>query len=193
MRQKKYLMVTALGVVSNISLLTVIYLFPLSLQAYWGLSLVHSSVSFCAVAIMVGLGGYCSGRISLSREISVLVGSFCAASILFYVVSFDVSLIFYFVLMGSLGFLLGMTNSLTLVASQNAAPKGLEGAASGLTKTLVTILGAVGILFAGASVAPSTEAWSVYERIYMNISLVMWFLSASFTLVHYECPESRSA
>ena len=45
--------------------------------------------------------------------------------------------------MGSLGFLLGMTNSLTLVASQNAAPKGLEGAASGLTKTLVTILGAV--------------------------------------------------
>ena len=132
MRQKKYLMVTALGVVSNISLLTVIYLFPLSLQAYWGLSLVHSSVNFCAVAIMVGLGEYCSVHISLSREISVLVGSFCAASILFYVVSLNVSLIFYFVLMGSLGFLLGMTNSLTLVASQNAAPKGLEFVCLGL-------------------------------------------------------------
>lgn len=173
LRQKKYLVVTALGVVSNISLLAIIYLFPLSLQAYWRLSLVQSSLSFCAVAMVIGLGGYCSGRIPLSREILFLVCSFCAAGVLFYVASLDISLIAYFISMGGLGFLLGMANSLTLIASQNAAPAGLEGAASGFTKTLVTLLGAMGVLFAGASVASSTGVWDVYEHIYLNISLLL--------------------
>ena len=171
--QRRYLVVTFLGAISNVALLTIIYLFPLSLQKYWGYSLTQSSLTFCFVAVLIGVGGYCSGRISAKYEVVCLCCGLCISSVIFYLALSDPSLEFYVLFMCFLAFLLGMTNSLALIASQNASPIGLEGTASGFTKMTMTFSGAMGVVVVGSSPDGLAGSWERYEHSYGSISILL--------------------
>ena len=138
-----------LGIISNTLLLTLIFSFPFILQNFYGWSVVRTGYAFFGIASLIAIASLLMGKISnaYEKKVFIIAITVIIISYLILLVSNVYSNVIFLITYHTLGFFLGATNSLVIITIQSVIPKSIVGLGSGLSKTLITVIGALGIVF----------------------------------------------
>ena len=181
-----------LGVISNALLLTLIFSFPLILQKFYKWPIDKTGYAFIGVAVLIATGSLIAGKVSNTHERKVLLGALLViiASYSTLLFSHTLSYVVFLTAYHILGFFLGVTNSLVLVASQSVISKSIAGFGSGLFKTIITVIGALGVVFSGYYINSKSisleQVLQLHQYLFFLCSLAFlgWFvLECSYSLL----------
>lgn len=144
LRNRAFVALTAAGAVAAA---TVVFLFvvPMSLQESWRLSAAAAGASFLAPAAAMSVAGPLAGRIAPARAAGAMAGCLGLGGAGLCAAPMATSLPGYVLAATGCGAALGMAGALTLIATQAAASPERAGEASGVTKTVITTAGGLGV------------------------------------------------
>lgn len=150
LRNRPYVALTLAGAVANTATVMFLFVVPLTLQGQWGLSVAPAGSAFLAPALAMALAAPLAGRVTQRAGVRVMTGCLGAGAVVLACLAHAPSLTVYLVAATAGGAVLGMANSLTLIATQGAIRPERAGEASGVTKTVITVAAGLGVGLAGA-------------------------------------------
>ncbi len=150
-RNGPYVALTAAGAVANAATVVFLFVVPLSLQGPWELPAGAAGVAFLVPASVMAAAGPVAGRVRPSRAVVVMAVCLGAGAAALYAVPSAVTLPAYLLAITACGAALGLANALTLTATQAVIRPERAGEASGVTKTVITVTGGLGVMLAGAA------------------------------------------
>ncbi|MFE6776596.1 MFS transporter [Streptomyces sp. NPDC057702] len=153
-RDGRYVVLTASGAVANAATVVFLFVVPQALQGRWGLAAGASGLAFLAPATAMAVAGVVAGRVGVPRAVPVMAGCLAAGAVALGGVAAAGSLPLYLCATTAAGAALGLAGALTLTATQAAVPPRHAGAASGVTKTVVTVAGGLGVALTGPGPEP---------------------------------------
>ncbi|MFT2015312.1 MFS transporter [Streptomyces sp. 796.1] len=145
----RYLVLTLAGAVANTATVLFLFVVPLTLQEQWDLPVVRAGAAFLAPALAMALAGPVAGRVPPRAAAGVMAGCLCAGALVLGCLAVASSLTAYVCVAAAGGAVLGMSNALTLIATQAAVRPERAGEASGVTKTVITLAAGLGVALAG--------------------------------------------
>jgi MFS family permease len=188
-RNRPYVIVTALGTVSNVAFVSTTLATTLYLQQVRDFSALGAGAIFLACSAMLAFAGPLSGRLGerfvVARVIPVAMGVGAAGLV---VVALDPGLLAYMAGLAVFGLGYGIGWSIVSIGTQEVVPIEEAGAASGLTLALVIGLGGLGVaitaaLIEGLSASGRPEGGVIEE--------ILLFIAAGSVLVNVLAHEHR--
>lgn len=102
------------------------------------------------MALAMALAGPLAGRVPPWAVVRLMVGCLCGGALVLACLARTSSLTLYVAVATVGGAVLGVANSLTLIATQAVIRPERAGEASGVTKTVITVTAGLGVELAGA-------------------------------------------
>jgi MFS family permease len=175
-RNRPYVVVTALGTISNVAFVSTTLATTIYLQQALGYSPIAAGAIFLACSGMLAFAGPISGRLGerfdVARVIPVAMGVGAAGLV---VVALDPGLGAYLLGLAVFGFGYGLGWSIVSVGTQQVVPPEKAGAASGVTLALVIGLGGLGVAITAALIealkAGGTPEGEAIERILLVLAI----------------------
>lgn len=155
---RPFVAVTASGAVANAATVVFLFVVPLSLQGLWGLTPVVAGVAFLAPSVLMAAAGPLAGRIRPEHASATMIGALLASAAALATAAHASTLVVYVLAASVCGAGLGLGNALTLVATQGMVAPARAGEAAGVTKTVVTVAGGLGIVVAAPVADPHAPA-----------------------------------
>ncbi|MGZ2359651.1 MFS transporter [Streptomyces sp. 372A] len=149
-RNGPYVALTLAGAAANTTTVMFLFVVPLTLQGQWDLSVVLAGTAFLAPALAMALAGPLAGRVRPRAALRLMAGCLCGGSWVLACLTQTSSLTMYVVVATVGGAVLGVANSLTLIATQAVIRPERAGEASGVTKTVITVAAGLGVGLAGS-------------------------------------------
>ncbi|MDG9719751.1 MFS transporter [Streptomyces sp. DH24] len=149
-RNRPYVALTLAGAVANTATVMFLFVVPLTLQGQWDLPVAVAGTAFLAPALTMALAGPLAGRVTQRAAVRVMTGCLGVGAVVLACLAHAPSLAVYLVVATAGGVVLGMANSLTLIATQGVIRAERAGEASGVTKTVITVAAGLGVALAGA-------------------------------------------
>ncbi|MCM2387734.1 MFS transporter [Streptomyces albipurpureus] len=150
-RNGPFMALTLGGAVANTATVVFLYTVPGTLQGQWALSVSGAGTAFALPALAMAVAGPVAGRIPARLAVRLMAGALGGMAALFGCLAQASSLTVYLTVATIGGGVLGMANSLTLVATQTAIDPLWAGEASGVTKTVLTLAAGLGITLAASA------------------------------------------
>jgi Na+/melibiose symporter-like transporter len=174
-RNRPYVVVTALGTISNVAFVSTTLATTIYLQQARGYSAVAAGSIFLACSGMLAFAGPLSGRLGerfeVARVIPVTMGAGAAGLV---VVALDPGLGAYLLGLAVFGMGYGLGWSIVSIGTQQVVPVEQAGAASGVTLALVIGLGGLGVAITAALIealaAGGTPEGEAIERILLVVA-----------------------
>jgi EmrB/QacA subfamily drug resistance transporter len=175
-RNRPYVVVTALGTISNVAFVSTTLATTIYLQQALGYSAIAAGAIFLACSGMLAFAGPISGRLgerfAVARVIPVAMGVGAAGLV---VVALDPGLGAYLLGLAVFGSGYGLGWSIVSVGTQQVVAVEKAGAASGVTLALVIGLGGLGVAITAALIealaAGGTPEGEAIERILLVIAV----------------------
>ncbi|WJD94894.1 MFS transporter [Streptomyces antimycoticus] len=145
-----YMALTLAGAAANTATVMFLFVVPLTLQGQWNLSVVLAGTAFLAPALAMALAGPLAGRVPPRAAARLMAGCLCGGALVLACLARTSSLTLYLAVATVGGAVLGVANSLTLIATQAVIRPERAGEASGVTKTVITVAAGLGVGLAGA-------------------------------------------
>ncbi|WP_106247082.1 MFS transporter [Allonocardiopsis opalescens] len=174
LREGPFAALTAAGSVANAAAVVFLFAVPLALQEDWDLGPGQAGLAFLAPAAAMALAGPVAGRVPPAWAPGVLAGCLCGGSAALWAVPAAGSPGALLPAAVCCGGLLGAANALTLTATQAVVRPERAGAASGLTKTAVTVTGGLGLGLTGAADTPAALAAVAAACLAAGLALALW-------------------
>ncbi len=153
-RNVPYVLVTALGAVSNIGYAVTVLAATFYLQLVRGLSPLTAGLVFIAPSLLVALSGPIGARLSKRfRPTAVMAGAGVLAGCGLLALTFAQSWPAYIPVFAAAGFGFGLGWTFANVATQDAVRPERAGEASGVLLTIVVTAGGVGVAAAASAIA----------------------------------------
>jgi MFS family permease len=149
-RNGPYMALTLAGAAANTTTVMFLFVVPLTLQGQWDLSVVLAGTAFLAPALAMALAGPLAGRVPPRAAVRLMAGCLCGGALVLACLARTSSLTLYVAVATVGGAVLGVANSLTLIATQAVIRPERAGEASGVTKTVITVAAGLGVGLAGA-------------------------------------------
>ncbi|MFE0170714.1 MFS transporter [Streptomyces sp. NPDC059002] len=149
-RNGPYMALTLAGAAANTTTVMFLFVVPLTLQGQWDLSVVVAGTAFLAPALAMALAGPLAGRVPPRAAVRLMAACLCAGALVLGCLARTSSLTVYVAVATVGGAVLGVANSLTLIATQGVIRPERAGEASGVTKTVITVAAGLGVGLAGA-------------------------------------------
>ncbi|WP_017975631.1 MFS transporter [Actinopolyspora halophila] len=143
---RPFVAVTASGAVANAATVVFLFVVPLSLQAPWGLAPVVAGVVFLVPSVLMAAAGPLAGRIRPKHAITAMAGALLVSAAALATAAHTGTLAVYVIAAGVCGAGLGLGNALTLTATRGMVEPARAGEAAGVTKTVITVAGGIGIV-----------------------------------------------
>jgi EmrB/QacA subfamily drug resistance transporter len=183
-RNRPYVVVTALGTISNVAFVSTTLATTIYLQQARGYSAIAAGAIFLAASGMLAFAGPISGRLgerfAVARVIPVAMGAGAAGLV---VVALDPGLGSYLLGLAVFGFGYGLGWSIVSVGTQQVVAVEKAGAASGVTLALVIGLGGLGVATTAALIEALTGGGTPQGEAIERILLVIAISSAALGLV----------
>lgn len=154
-RNTTYVALTAAGAVANAATVVFLFVVPRALQGEWGLAPAAAGAAFLLPAALMAVAGPVAGRVGRFRAVPVMAGALGAASVTLGAAALARTPAAYLAAVTACGAALGLANALTLVATQAVVRPERAGEASGVTKSVITVAGGLGVVLAGGG-GPAT-------------------------------------
>jgi EmrB/QacA subfamily drug resistance transporter len=175
-RNRPYVVVTALGTISNVAFVSTTLATTIYLQQARGYSAVAAGTIFLACSGLLAFAGPLSGRLGerfeVARVIPVTMGAGAAGLV---VVALDPGLGAYLLGLAVFGMGYGLGWSIVSIGTQQVVPVEEAGAASGVTLALVIGLGGLGVAITAALIeafaAGGTPEGEAVERILLVVAV----------------------
>ncbi|MFF4640992.1 MFS transporter [Streptomyces olivaceus] len=145
-RNGPYMALTLAGAAANTTTVMFLFVVPLTLQGQWDLSVVLAGTAFLAPALAMAL----AGRVPPRAAVRLMAGCLCGGALVLACLARTSSFTLYVAVATVGGAILGVANSLTLIATQGLIRPERAGEASGVTKTVITVAAGLGVGLAGA-------------------------------------------
>lgn len=158
---RPFMLLTAAGAVANTATVVFLFAVPLSLQGPRGLGPLAAGIAFLAPSVLMALAGPMAGRIRNKHAVLSMAASLAVTAATMLWAAHAASLGTYLVAVAMCGAALGLGNALTLVATQGLIDPNHAGAASGVTKTIITVAAGLGVVFAGPVAVPDVPASTI--------------------------------
>jgi len=158
---RPFMLLTAAGAVANTATVVFLFAVPMSLQGPRGLTPLAAGVTFLAPSVLMALAGPMAGRIHSKHAVLAMAASLTVTAATMLCAAHAASLATYLVAVALCGAALGLGNALTLVATQALIDPNHAGAASGVTKTIITVAAGLGVVFAGPVAVPDVSASTI--------------------------------
>lgn len=149
-RNGPYMALTLAGAAANTTTVMFLFVVPLTLQGQWDLSVVLAGTAFLAPALAMAIAGPLAGRVPPRAAVRLMAGCLCGGALVLACLAGVSSLALYVAVATVGGAVLGVANSLTLIATQAVIRPERAGEASGVTKTVITVAAGLGVGLAGA-------------------------------------------
>ncbi|MFK4070139.1 MFS transporter [Streptomyces sp. NPDC029674] len=149
-RNAPYMALTAAGAVANTTTVMFLFVVPLTLQGQWGLPVALAGTAFLAPALAMACAGPLAGRVPQRGAVPLMAGCLCGGAVALACLALTSSFMLYVAVATVGGAVLGVANSLTLIATQAVVRPERAGEASGVTKTVITVAAGLGVGPAGA-------------------------------------------
>ncbi|ATL32166.1 MFS transporter [Streptomyces formicae] len=149
-RNGPYMALTLAGAAANTTTVMFLFVVPLTLQGQWDLSVVVAGTAFLAPALAMAVAGPLAGRVPPRAAVRLMTACLCAGALVLGCLALTSSLTLYVAVATVGGAVLGVANSLTLIATQGVIRPERAGEASGVTKTVITVAAGLGVGLAGA-------------------------------------------
>ncbi|MFD9904555.1 MFS transporter [Streptomyces sp. NPDC059063] len=149
-RNGPFMALTLTGAAANTATVMFLFVVPLTLQGQWDLSVAVAGAAFLAPALAMALAGPLAGRVPSRAAARLMLGCLSAGALVLGCLSWASSLAVYLAVAVAGGAVLGVANSLTLIATQAVIRPERAGEASGVTKTVITVAAGLGVGLAGA-------------------------------------------
>ncbi|WP_227025006.1 MFS transporter [Streptomyces tsukubensis] len=149
-RNGPYVALTLAGAAANTTTVMFLFVVPLTLQGQWNLSAFLAGTAFLAPALAMALAGPLAGRVPPRGAVRLMAGCLCGGALVLACLARTSSFILYVAVAAVGGAILGVANSLTLIATQGVVRPERAGEASGVTKTVITVAAGLGVGPAGA-------------------------------------------
>ncbi|MFD6434224.1 MFS transporter [Streptomyces venezuelae] len=149
-RNGPYMALTLAGAAANTTTVMFLFVVPLTLQGQWDLSVILAGTAFLAPALAMALAGPIAGRVSPRAAVRLMAGCLCGGALVLACLAGLSSLTLYVAVATVGGAVLGVANSLTLIATQAVIRPERAGEASGVTKTVITVAAGLGVGLAGS-------------------------------------------
>ncbi len=155
---RPFVALTLAGAVANTATVVFLFVVPLSLQGSWALTALAAGTAFLAPSVLMAAAGPVAGRIPPQRATAAMALSLLVtAAALLFAAAAD-ALVLYVIAIALCGAGLGVGNALTLVATQGLIEPARAGEASGVTKTIITVAGGLGVVLAAPVAVPGVPA-----------------------------------
>ncbi|QLH26272.1 MFS transporter [Streptomyces sp. Rer75] len=158
---RAYVALTAAGAVANAATVVFLFVVPMSLQGSWRLSAAAAGAAFLAPAAAMSVAGPLAGRIAPARAAGAMAGCLGLGGAGLCAAPMATSLPGYVLAATGCGAALGVAGALTLIATQAAAGPERAGEASGVTKTVITTAGGLGVALSAPAPGTSLTAAGV--------------------------------
>lgn len=144
---RDYYLMTLLGTISNIALLSLIFSFPLIYQNFYQRSLQQTGLIFVSIALCIMTGSFIAAKVTKLNLMPCLMGLFglLTCSFTYLMLLSNHQIVHVTLTYHLIAWILGMTNTLTLIGSQASVEHPMAGLGTGLFKTIITAMGALGI------------------------------------------------
>ncbi len=149
-RDGPYMALTLTGAAVNTTTVMFLFVVPLTLQGQWDLSVVLAGTAFLVPALAMSLTGPVAGQVPPRAAVRLMAGCLCGGALVPACLARASSLSSYVAVATVGGAVLGVADSLTLVATQGGDPPGAGRRGSGVTKTVITVAAGLGVGLAGA-------------------------------------------
>lgn len=197
-RNRPYVVVTALGTISNVAFVSTTIATTIYLQQARGYSAIAAGAIFLACSGMLAFAGPLSGRLGerfeVARVIPVSIG-FGAAGLV--VVALDPGLAAYMLGLAVFGMGYGLGWSIVSVGTQQVVATEKAGAASGVTLALVIGLGGLGVAITAALIEGLTASGlaegTAIERILLVIAASSALLGLALDLLDRRLSKTYSS
>ncbi|MGW3240335.1 MFS transporter [Streptomyces olivaceus] len=114
-RNGPYMALTLAGAAANTTTVMFLFIVPLTLQGQWDLSVVLAGTAFLAPALAMALAGPLAGRVPPRAAVRLMAGCLCGGALVLACLARTSSFTLYVAVGGAI---LGVANSLTLIATQ---------------------------------------------------------------------------
>lgn len=145
----RFVAITLAGSIVNAATVVFLFVVPLALQSRWGLAPNTAGLALLAATVALAIGGPLAGQLPIHRAGALLAATLSVAAVGLYAVPRAGGLACYLVAITACGAVFGFANALTLIATQSVVDSSVAGAASGVTKSAVTVAGGLGIVLSG--------------------------------------------
>lgn len=187
-RNRPYVLVTALGTISNVAFTAATLATTIYLQQVHGYSPVAAGSIFLACSLALAVTGPLAGRLgerfTVSRVIPLSMGIGAAGLIL---VALDPGLLAYMAGLVVFGFGYGLGWTIVSVGTQQVVPVEVAGAASGVTLAIVVGFGGLGVAIVAALIealtASGTPRGEAIEQILLGLAISSALLGALLDLL----------
>lgn len=149
-RNGPYMALTLAGAAANTATVMFLFVVPLTLQGQWDLSVALAGTAFLLPAVAMAIAGPLAGRVPQRAAVRMMAGCLGGGALVLVCLTQAPSLTAYLAVATVGGAVLGVANSLTLIATQAVIRPERAGEASGVTKTIITVAAGLGVGLAGA-------------------------------------------
>ncbi|MFF3763834.1 MFS transporter [Streptomyces sp. NPDC001922] len=181
-RNRPYLVLTVAGAAANTATCAFLFVVPQLLQEVQELSPTAAGAAFLAPSAAMALAGPVAGRIPPARAVAAMAGCLATAAAGLVLLRPADALPGFLAAATVCGAALGVANALTLTATQALVPPERAGAASGVTKSAVTLAAGLGLPSGPATdpvAAGTAPAWALLGCLLCAAALVRPAVRAS--------------
>lgn len=145
LRVPGYLALTVGGSVANAATVVFLLVVPMALQGPFGLNPGVAGLAFLVPSTLMSGAAAVAGRVPSSRAVAVMAACLGGASAAFLATGVVDGLPAALIAFGGCAVTLGIAKTLVLVATQDMVGPDRAGTASGVTKTVVTVVGGLSL------------------------------------------------